>query len=360
MRVLQIVADGKPGGGTTHVLQILKGLRHTVSFYLITDAQSYLMKEAGALGILCHGLRFFFSRLNLALPFQLRALVLAFQPDLVHVHGGRAGFFFALSLLKIPMVYTVHGFHFIGKPHMIRWMALMAERHNFQRASHSIFVSRHDLTLAENYRLLSEGHSKSIIYPGLSPTDLSLAIPDALTHIGFIGRLEYQKDPLLFIEMMAFLPEYSATIVGDGALGSRVKQKIVKQGLGGRVQMVGELSHDEALKVLARLSVVVLTSRWEGMPLLVLEAMGMGVPVISMKVSGLEEIIHHGVNGILVERRRGEDLAENVELVTKNEQVRGSLIKNAQATIQARFSMENMLDSILEIYKHESASKAVH
>ncbi|MDT3778899.1 glycosyltransferase [Nitrospira sp. MA-1] len=356
MRVLQIVADGKPGGGTTHVLQILKGLRHAVSFQLITEEQSYLMKEAGALGIPCQGLRFFISRLNLALPFQLRALVLALQPDLVHVHGGRAGFFFALSLLKIPMVYTVHGFHFIEKSPRIRRMALMAERWNFRRACHSIFVSKYDVTLAENSRLLSGCDKRVVIYPGFSLKNLPKAHPRTLLHIGFLGRLEYQKDPLLFLEMMAYLPEYSATIVGDGALAPMIKQEIAKRGLCGRVHMVGELSHGEALEILATFSVVVLTSRWEGLPVLVLESMGIGVPVVSMNVSGLEEIIHHEVNGMLVEKRRGEDLADKVRIITHNEGLRAFLIKNAQATIHEEFSMDNMLGSILKIYQEASVA----
>lgn len=360
MRVLQIVADGKPGGGTTHVLQILKGLRHAVSFQLITEEQSYLMKEAGALGIPCQGLRFFISRLNLALPFQLRALVMALQPDLVHVHGGRAGFFFALSLLKIPMIYTVHGFHFIEKSPRIRWMALLAERWNFRRACHSIFVSKYDVALAEDFQLLSGYDQRSVIYPGLSLKNLPQAHPRTLLHIGFLGRLEYQKDPLLFLEMMAFLPEYSATIVGDGALAPMIKQEIARRGLGGRVHMVGELSHGEALEILATFSVVVLTSRWEGLPVLVLESMGMGVPVVSMNVSGLAEIIHDEVNGMLVEKRRGKDLAEKVKKITNNEDLKGSLIKKAQKTIQEKFSLETMLGSILEIYQEISASHAGH
>ena len=360
MRVLQIVADGKPGGGTTHVLQILKGLRHAVSFHLITEEQSYLMKEAGALGIPCQGLRFFMSRLNPVIPFQLRALVMALQPDLVHVHGGRAGFFFTVSLLKVPMVYTVHGFHFIEKSPGIRRMALMAERWNLRRAYHSIFVSKYDVVLAENFQLLSGSDKRSVIYPGLSLENLPPPLPQALLHIGFIGRLEHQKDPLLFVEMMEFLPEYSATIVGDGALASMIKQEIARRGLGGRVHMVGELSHGEALEILATFSVVVLTSRWEGLPVLVLESMGMGVPVVSMNVSGLEEIIHDEVNGMLVEKRRGEDLAEKVKIITNNEDLRISLIKKAQETIQEKFSIETMMASILKIYQEMSASHAGH
>ncbi|MGP0591322.1 glycosyltransferase [Nitrospira sp. T9] len=360
MRVLQIVADGKPGGGTTHVLQILKGLRHAVSFYLITEEQSYLMKEAGALGIPCQGLRFFISRLNPAIPFQLRASVMALQPDLVHVHGGRAGFFFTVSLLKVPMVYTVHGFHFIEKSPKIRRMALMAERWNLRRACHSIFVSKYDVVLAEKFQLLSGRDKRSVIYPGLSLNNLPRPLPQGLLHIGFIGRLEHQKDPLLFVEMMEFLPEYSATIVGGGALAPMIKQEIARRGLGGRVHMVGELSHGEALDILATFSVVVLTSRWEGLPVLVLESMGMGVPVVSMNVSGLEEIIHDEINGMLVEKRSGEDLAEKVKKITNNEDLRIFLIKKAQETIQEKFSSETMMDSILEIYQEMSASHAGH
>ncbi len=360
MRVLQIVADGKPGGGTTHVLQILKGLRHTVSFHLITEEQSYLMKEAGALGIPCQGLHFFKSRFNIALPFQLRALVAALQPDLVHVHGGRAGFFFTVSLLKTPMVYTVHGFHFIEKSPRIRRMALMAERWNLRRACHAVFVSKYDVVLAEKFQLLSGSAKRSVIYPGLSLKNLPPPLPQTLLHIGFIGRLEQQKDPHLFLEMMEFLPEYSATIVGDGALAPMIKQEIARRGLGGRVHMVGELSHGEALEILATFSVVVLTSRWEGLPILVLEAMGMGVPVVSMNVSGLEEIIHDEVSGMLVEKRRGEDLAGKVKIITNNEDLRISLIKKARETIQEKFSIETMMDSILEIYQNISASHAGH
>ncbi len=82
----------------------------------------------------------------------------------------------------------------------------------------------------------------------------------------------------------------------------------------------------------------------------------MGVPVVSMKVSGLEEIIHNEVNGMLVEKRRAADLAEKVKIITNNEDLKLSLIKNAQETIQEKFSMETMLTSTLEIYQEGSIS----
>jgi len=356
MRVLQIVADGKPGGGTTHVLQILQSFQDSASFYLVTEQDSYLMREAAALGIPCHGLQFFVSRFNLVLFFQLRKIISSIQPDLVHVHGGRAGFFFFLSFLKIPMVYTIHGFHFLEKSLVHYWIALLAERLIVQRSGCSIFVSQYDLNLAKRYHLIEEDKLHAVIPPGLSLKDLPHAIPHSLRHIGFIGRLEHQKDPLLFLEMMNYLPEYTATIVGGGSLEGRIKDEIENRGLGQRVRMAGQKSHKEALKILATLGAIILTSRWEGLPILVLESMGIGVPVISMNISGMEEIIQNGSNGLLVERRNGKDLAEKVELVTKDEGLRDSIIMNAKATIQGRFSVEKMLASILRIYKDSSIS----
>ena len=358
MRVLHIVADGKPGGGTTHVLQVLQGLRHDVSFYLITEKNSYLLREAAALGISCYGLPFFVSRLNLALSRHIRKIGLDIQPDLVHIHGGRAGFFFALSLLTLPMVYTIHGFHFAEKPPLLRRLALLAERLIFRRSCHAAFVSRYDLSLAEDCQLLELDDPRSVIYPGISLNGLPQALPHSSRHIGFIGRLEYQKDPLLFLDTMACLPDYSATMVGDGSLASIVKQEIADRGLGKRVHMVGELPHRETLSILATMSAIVLTSRWEGLPVLALESMGMGVPIISMHVSGLAEIIQDGVNGILVDRRSGEDLAEKVELVSTNEHLKALLIKNAQLTIQEKFTMNTMLTSILKIYQKIVVSQA--
>jgi glycosyltransferase involved in cell wall biosynthesis len=95
------------------------------------------------------------------------------------------------------------------------------------------------------------------------------------------------------------------------------------------------------------------------LPILILEAMGIGVPVISMNVSGIGEIIQNGSNGLLVERRSGKDLAEKVEMVTKDVALRASIIRNAKATIQGQFALEKMLTSILRIYKNLSNSHSV-
>ena len=102
IRVLQIVADGSPGGGTTHVLQILRGLRNRCSFGLVTQRDSYMLDEARSLGIPSFGVDFFHSRLDPRVPLNLRRIAGEYGARVVHLHGGRAAFFYALAFAGAP------------------------------------------------------------------------------------------------------------------------------------------------------------------------------------------------------------------------------------------------------------------
>lgn len=351
MQVLVIVADGSHGGGTTHVLQILKGLSDSTSFELVTQVGSYLFQEAQKLGIPSQGLDFFCSRLNPTIPIALRRICLRVQPQVVHVHGGRAGFFFSLARVNMPTLYTVHGLHLFQKPVMLQWLALQAERCIFQRARRIVFVSHYDVALAKGLGLLKKNKPYELIYNGIAVHPLHLVENTCLQHIGFIGRLEPQKDPLLFLDALTVLPDYSATIVGAGSLEQLVRKEISLRGLANRVKMLGALSQSEALKVLSTLSACVLSSRWEGLPLIALESMSMGVPVVSMNVSGMGEVIENEITGVLVDQRSGECLANGVRKVTQNISLRASIIQNAHENLRIKFSEERMLQALRRVYQ---------
>ncbi len=351
MRVLEIVADGSPGGGTTHVLQILKGLHGFASFHLIAQSGSYLLREAQKHGIPCHGIDFLVSRLPPTIPITLRRICSNVQPHVVHVHGSRAGFFVALARIVLPTLYTIHGFHLFQKPLVLRWLALQAEQYTFHRASRIVFVSRYDLACAKKLRLLKKNKPHELIYNGISVHSLPQTEHQCSQHIGFIGRLEYQKDPVLFLDVLEHLPEYSATIVGSGSLDALVRKEICRRGLTKRVNMLGSLSQSETLKVFSMLSVVVLSSRWEGLPLIVLESMSMGIPVVSVNVSGMSEVIENGIDGILVDTRSGESVAHGVRQVMQDSSLRTCIIQNARSKIEEKFSEEQMLQSLRRVYE---------
>jgi glycosyltransferase involved in cell wall biosynthesis len=351
VRVLEIMADGNPGGGTTHVLQILRGLGRAHSLGLVTQANSYLLNEARSLGIECFEADFFRSRLDFSTPVRLRQVVRKFSPELVHIHGGRAGFFYALAATKVPTIYTVHGYHFLHKsPLLARWLALNGERVASRSAERVVFVCNHDAKLAQAYGLLTGPRRGVVIYNGVPLEQIPKANPSGSKHIGFVGRLEYQKDPLFFLRVLERLPGYSATIVGSGALEDEVKAEIKCRGLS-RVRMLGMLSYNEALEELAKLHAVVMTSRWEGLPHLPLEAMWCGVPVVATNVGGLGEVIESGRTGLLVDGRSARDLARAVKQLTEDLGSRELIIGNARGRVRDLFSGERMLSELRELYR---------
>jgi L-malate glycosyltransferase len=146
------------------------------------------------------------------------------------------------------------------------------------------------------------------------------------------------------------LPDYSATIVGSGALEDEVRAEIKCRGLS-RVRMLGMLSYNEALEELAKLHAVVMTSRWEGLPHLPLEAMWCGVPVVATNVGGLGEVIESGRTGLLVDGRSASDLARAVKQLTEDPGSRELIIGNARGRVRDLFSGERMLSELRELYR---------
>jgi glycosyltransferase involved in cell wall biosynthesis len=211
-------------------------------------------------------------------------------------------------------------------------------------------VSEHDAKIARAYRIFPENKQATIIHNGIQQGKIPEGRTTPAKHVGFIGRLEYPKDPILFLDALGHLPDYTATMIGGGSLESAVKQEIAHRDLVKRVRQVGALSHQESLQILSTFDVLLLTSRWEGLPLVVLEAMCAGVPVVAVNVSGLSEIIEHKKNGLLVDERSRQALARAVRAAVENHELRTDMIDQARQHVRNRFSEEKMLSEIRKIY----------
>lgn len=349
IRVLLVIADGDPGGGTTHVLQLLRGLQGACCMGLVTQRGSYLLGEAHSLGVPTFGVDFFRSRLDPSVPLRLRRIVREFEAEVVHAHGGRAGFFYALARSDTPMVYTVHGYHFLHKGPITRWFAIGAEWMAACRAQAVIFVSEHDARVAREYGLRSSRGYSTVIHNGIPSWEITTGARGDARHVGFVGRLEQPKDPLLFLDVMERLPTHTATIVGGGSLEGVVETEIQRRRLS-HVRTTGTLPHTEILRFLPSLSVLVMTSRWEGLPILALEAMRSGVPVVATKVGGLSEVIEDGKSGLLVEGRSADDIAWAVTKMTGESTLREQIVEEGQERVQTLFSEKRMLSEVSGVY----------
>ena len=169
--------------------------------------------------------------------------------------------------------------------------------------------------------------------------------------IGNIGRLSEQKGMTYFIEAAEITtrthPEARFIIVGDGEEREQLHAQIEKKKLQNKILFLGY--RNDIQNVMNQLDFVVLSSLWEGLPLI--EAYSVGKTVIGTAVDGTPEIIRDGVDGYLVEPRNPMQLAEKMNELIENPEMRKELELQAKERYQTEFSFDNLTQRYIEFYK---------
>lgn len=152
-----------------------------------------------------------------------------------------------------------------------------------------------------------------------------------------VGRLDPQKRFDVLIDAFALIkdkiPEYKLIIFGEGDLRNELERKVESLSLNDRIFLPG--TNPEAVRIVNRSSVFVLSSDLEGMPNVLIEAMAMGVPCVSTRCEmGPEELIENGVNGILVETGNSKQIAAAVLGILNDSQLSQKLSENARKLIK--------------------------
>ncbi|MCC7427721.1 MAG: glycosyltransferase [Alphaproteobacteria bacterium] len=343
LRILHAVADGAAGGCTTHLLALFAGLSREagIETHLLTEADSHLAAEAARMGVIVHPARFFRSRFDPALALSLARRLHGLRPALLHAHGGRAAFAMlgARLRLRVPMLYSVHGYHFTGKSAGTRHLGALAEAAIGRAAAGVIFCCAADAAIARCWRLVPAATPQAVCHAAIGLPALPAAgVPD-LRLIAFVGRLVEQKNPLLAIEVLGCLARdgYRMRVIGDGPLGPAFRRAAARAGLADRIEMLGTLPRETLLAKLAGAGALLLPSRWEGLPLAAVEAMALGVPVVASRLPGTAELIADGVEGHLAAQGDAGALAAALRRATTAGLGRVALIARARRRVEALF-----------------------
>lgn len=160
-----------------------------------------------------------------------------------------------------------------------------------------------------------------------------------------VGRLEYQKGYDILIEVWNIIskeyPDWILEIYGEGPERENLQNKVNKLGLGKSFLLKGAVKNiqDKYLES----SIYVMSSRFEGMPMVLLEAMSFGLPVVSFTCPcGPKDIIKNNEDGFLVDLENIEKMAEKIKKLIVDEEKRILFGKNAQKNIQ-RFSKNKIM-----------------
>ena len=195
----------------------------------------------------------------------------------------------------------------------------------------------------------------SVIYNGVdteryTPVQDSKAAGAPL--VAGVGRLHPQKDFALFLDVAAELARRNTdvrfVIAGTGPEEAALKTKAAALGLAERVRFAGHVADPRTIYAAA--DVLLLTSRYEGTPMTVLEAMASGVPVVAPKLDGLDEILADGADSFLVPPGACGQFAERVAELLASPELRARFADAAGAKVAASFSAKTMAAQVETIY----------
>ncbi|PYP94632.1 MAG: hypothetical protein DMD38_15250 [Gemmatimonadetes bacterium] len=278
------------------------------------------------------------------------------QPDVVHTHGYQADVLDAdvARRLGIPVVTTVHGFTSGDwKNRCYEWL----QRRAFRRFDAVVAVSRplvRELTEcgipAERVHLIQNGWR-----PAAPPLDRAAARRALGEHhdslcIGWVGRLSDEKGPDVFLESLARLRDlpWTACVLGEGPARGTLEARATALGLGERVQWHGGVAG--AGRLYAAFDVFVLSSRTEGTPMVLFEAMAAGVPVVATAVGGVPDIVS-SAEGALVPANDATALAAAIRTVCSNPAAVAAQARAARNKLARDFGVEPWLRRYCAIYQ---------
>lgn len=360
MRIHLVTDQFNLGGGIEHIYQISRGMED-IRFGVFGEAGPAVEK---------------FTRLKhveIHTSGYRPEYVMKKSPDIVHIHHLRplVSFFKnPFSYYKVPIIFTAHGLH-IHKYEFFNsfrarfnyFLRFHMEKHVLRNPDTVIAVSQEDKHfLEENYHLknvtyLTNGIDFSFAAEtrSLSKKELRKKLdlpPDDFLFIT-VARFDFQKGYDILVNALATIKETLKksncrfVFVGDGDEFEAIKKFSDRQAVSQYIRFMG--ARTDVYDILSAGDVCLLPSRWEGLPIVLLETGLLKVPVIASDTYGNREVIKEA-NGILFKNLDTRHLAGVILDVLDNKHDLAAYAENLYQEIKANYNLEKMLSGIRKIY----------
>ena len=318
--------------------------------------------------------------------FEVRRLVRARRPDVVHVHNIfpliSASVYSAAHAEGVPVVQTLHNYRLVcpastllrdGRPCELcvgraPWRAVRYRCYRDSRAQS--FALSSILTLhrvigtwnrdVDAYIALTNFGREIFVRGGLPPERIfvrhnAIATPAPSTDERsgsaiYLGRLSPEKGVRVLLEAWRALPDLPLEIIGEGPLRDEVAAAIATPELA-HVRLIGPLPHDAALARLQRARMLVFPSIcYEGFAFAIVEALASGLPVVASRLGAQAEVVNHGVSGLLFTAGDSNALRESVRRLASSPDLGDRLSDGARREFRDRFSPDASYGALMEIY----------
>jgi glycosyltransferase involved in cell wall biosynthesis len=303
-----------------------------------------------------------------AIPFiflRLFLLLARNRYDVVHTHliGSNVLAAPLAALYRVPVRFTHDQTHDDVRDYSFlhRWLDTLANRlnHHVIAVSSSIrsFLCRKEKIPANKISVIYNSVDLSRFSPKSHPGARLSArqkwgLPAEALIVGGVGRLHYQKNFPLFLEVAAEvcarLPQALFVIAGEGPERAGLEEMGRKLGIASRLRFLGFVK--EMPELYQGLDLLLLTSHFEGTPLTVLEAMAMGVPVVASQVDGVAEVLEDGRDGLLVPPGRRDLFVQGICRLLQDQRLWQRLSRAGQEKARQRYSAEAMVRQVEKLY----------
>lgn len=388
-RILRIANRFNLGGPTFNVAYLTKYLPEEYETLLIGGdkeeneaSSSHILQDLGIEPVIIPEMKREISPgLDWNAYRKIKQIIRDFQPDIVHTHAAKAGAIGrqAASDMKVPViVHTFHGhvFHsYFGRYKTQFYKSV--ERNMAKKSSAIIAISDiqkeelskiHGICEEDKIRVVPLGFDLSRFQENTESkrrqfrTEFNLK--DDEVAIGIIGRLVPIKDHHFFLRLVRHVMDYTNKqvrffIVGDGELRSELEGFCAELEIpfNGHPNynlsnaMVTFCSWRTDIDVInAGLDLVVLTSKNEGTPVSLIEAQASGTPVISTNVGGVENVVEHGVTGLLAEKENETKMAENLMSLINSNELRMNMSIKGWSHVGEKYHYSRLTENMAKLY----------
>lgn len=354
-KILVVHSSGIKSGGEVISLSIYQGLKDTFNFAFFIPCSP--PKDQFS----CSAQLFYSKSENFfAVFWNLRQAILQWRPDIVQAHGTRAALFVKLVKLSLrhyhfKFIYTVHGFHLAHKKHLLDRIAFFIEKLTNRLVDVIVCVGQDDYRLM-NKVMKGRGPKIMLIKNGVisirprHDKDLEQLRQHSKYLVMTICRLHYQKNVANLIEAFQFLDNnFNLVIIGDGPQLSSLQCLARDLKLSERIFFEG--NKPDASSLIHYCDVFCLSTHWEGLPLVLLEAMLSKVPVVASNVHGVREIVRDNVTGWLFKADDAQELSHKIIQAVSDSSARDYIIEKAYELVLAEYNIEQMIDGYKKLYK---------
>lgn len=358
-RVLILITLAEAGGAQTAVSLFLSELTREFDVTLAAHGSGPLCEAAHAAGVpfvqleqVRRPLHPWHDALGL---IELVRLCRRVRPDIVHAHSSKAGILgrLAAALARVPIrIFTVHGWSFEAYGGLPARLYLWIERLVQPITTSVICVAHSTRERGLSARACTAGRTVVIH----NAVDVSSFVErpraDGPPRIISVSRFAFPKDFATLVEALEKIQaDYRALLVGEGPIRAEVAAALRRPRLASRVQLLGACR--DVPDLLGSSDIFVLSSRSEGLPISILEAMAARLPIVATDVGGVAEAVVDGETGLLVPAGNAKALAAALERLIEDVELRRRLGASGRLRARECFDVPGFRAAHLELYQRE-------